>query len=279
MTGTVFCVVPVYNRLAITRRFLSYLNEQDYPSIRTVIVNDGSTDGTGDYLARCGFPNLTVLTGNGNLWWAGAMHMGIGFTIGTDAGQDYLLMLNDDVRIEKNYVSTLVKESAALGGAVIGSPQRDEFTGKLTSCGYLIDYWRMRMLPVKAHPAGGCVDALPGRGALYPLPAVLKAGNINTGAFPHYLADLEYSARIHELGWKLAISETADVYSPPESSDSHIRSHGLAKEYLSFRSKNNLRQRLWFFSLRGPVWLRVWAVPRYVAVGGLRFLRRLLKTP
>ena len=243
--------------------------------MRVIIVDDGSKDGTGEYLAKCGASNLTVLTGDGNLWWSGAMHMGIDYVMKVAAKDDYLLMLNDDVRIERNYISTLVNESIALGGAVMGSPQRDEVTGKLMDCGYLIDYWGMRFLPVITHGQSGSVDALPGRGALFPLPAVLEAGNINARAFPHYLADLEYSARIRELGWPVMISKTADVYSSSESSDDIVRSQGIAREYLSFRSKNNLRQRLWFFSSRGPLWLRIWAIPRYLVVGGLRSFRRL----
>jgi GT2 family glycosyltransferase len=273
--STVYCVIPVHNRLEITKRCLGYLCAQDYTAVKIIIVDDGSKDGTGEYLAQCGLSNLTVLTGDGNLWWGGAMHMGIDHVTKVAGEDDYLLMLNDDVRVEANYVSTLVSESIAHGGAVMGSPQRNEVTGELLDCGYRIDYWGMRMLPVKTQDQTASVDALPGRGALFPMRAVLDAGNINIKVFPHYLGDLEYSARIREMGWSVIISKTADVYSSSENSDENIRSKGVAKEYLSFRSKNNLLQRLWFFSVRGPLWLRVWVVPRYVVVGGLRLFRRV----
>jgi GT2 family glycosyltransferase len=271
----VYCVIPVYNRLPVTKQCLAYLSAQDHRALRVVIVDDASTDGTREYLAQCGIPTLTVLTGDGNLWWAGAMHMGIDYVLKVAALGDYLLMLNDDVRVGSDYVSTLVADSVAFGGAVIGSPQRDEVTGELIECGYHIDYWRMRFLPVRAADQTQSIDALPGRGVLFPIRAIRQAGNINAKAFPHYLADLEYSARISELGWRIRISKAADVYSSSESSDDEIRAQGVAKEFLSFRSKNNLKQRLLFFSLRGPVWLRIWAVPRYLLFGGLRSIGRL----
>jgi N-acetylglucosaminyl-diphospho-decaprenol L-rhamnosyltransferase len=273
--ATVFCVVPVHNRLDVTRRCLDYLCVQDYPSLQFVVIDDGSTDGTGEYLAQCGLPNLTTLNGDGNLWWGGAMHKGIAQVVKVATRSDYLLMLNDDVVIEEDYVSTLVAESISHEGSVIGSAQKIKGTGALLSCGCKIDYWGMRIQPVDALSTRENVDALPGRGVLYPMPAVLSAGNINIKAFPHYLGDLEYSARIKEKGWKIFISSNADVYTSAVNSDESLRRQGLKQEYFSFRSKNSLLQRLWFFSLRGPVWLRFWALPRYMVFGGWRMLRKM----
>lgn len=274
-SATVFCVVPVHNRLDVTRRCVNYLSAQDYPSLQIVIIDDGSTDGTGGYLAQCGLPNLTTLSGDGNLWWGGAMHKGIAHLTNVANKNDYLLMLNDDVVIEADYVSTLVSDSIAHEGSVIGSAQKIEGSGALLSYGCKIDYWGMRIQPIDASLANEDVDALPGRGALFPMPAVLSAGNINVKAFPHYLGDLEYSARIKEMGWKIVISKKADVYISAESSDENVRRQGFKQEYFSFRSKNNLLLRLWFFSLRGPVWLRLWALPRYMVFGGWRLLRKM----
>ena len=274
-SATVFCVVPVHNRLDVTRRCVNYLSAQDYPSLQIVIIDDGSTDGTGGYLAQCGLPNLTTLSGDGNLWWGGAMHKGIAHLTNVANKNDYLLMLNDDMVIEADYVSTLVSDSIAHEGSVIGSAQKIEGSGALLSYGCKIDYWGMRIQPIDASLANEDVDALPGRGALFPMPAVLSAGNINVKAFPHYLGDLEYSARIKEMGWKIVISKKADVYISAESSDENVRRQGFKQEYFSFRSKNNLLLRLWFFSLRGPVWLRLWALPRYMVFGGWRLLGKM----
>lgn len=270
---TVYCVIPVHNRLEITKRCLGYLSAQDYPALHIVIVDDGSTDGTGEYLAQSDLPNLTVLTGGGNLWWGGAMHMGIDHIVKIAGKDDYLLMLNDDVRVEKNYVSSLVEESIAHNGSVVGSTQRDEVTGQILGSGYLIDYWRMRFLSIETLAQWESVDAVPGRGVLFPISAVLRAGNINVKAFRHYFGDLEYSARVRDLGWGIFISNKADIYSASDSSDEKVRSQGWAKEYFSFRSKNDLKQRLWFFTVRGPYWLRIWAIPRYLLVVLYRMIR------
>jgi len=271
----VYCVIPVHNRRELTKRCLGYLRAQDYASLQIIIVDDGSDDGTGEYLEKCGFSNLTVLTGNGELWWGGAMHMGIAHTVKIAKETDYLLMLNDDVRLESTFISTLIKESIFHNKAIIGSCQRDEINGMQLGSGYVIDYFRMRINALNIRSEFELVDALPARGALFPMRAVMSAGNIYKIIFPHYLGDLEYSARMHEIGWKVIASRNVSVYTSSESSDEKIRSQGLFNKILSFRSKNNIFNRLWFFSLRGPLLLRIWAVPRYFIFGVWRAFMRI----
>lgn len=278
MVANVFCVVPVHNRVEITKRFLGFLSAQDYPALHVVVIDDGSTDGTADLLAQSSHLNLTVLRGDGTLWWGGALHMGMQWVSKMATDADYLLILNDDVRIERNYVSTLVRESVSLGGVVIGSAQHDEETGEVMDCGYHIDFWGMRFLPIEnGGTEGRPVDALPTRGVLFPYVAVRHAGNVYSGLFPHYLVDLEYSSRVRERGWKLMVSRDAPVFTSPERSDEKIRARGWFMRRLSWRSRESLIQKLLFFSVRGPWPLRVVAMPRYFLVGGWRGLKSVLQ--
>lgn len=274
VTPTVYCVVPVYNRLEITKRFLEYINEQDYPAVRVIIVDDGSTDGTGEYLAQASQANLIVLSGDGNLWWSGAMHLGMSYVMEVAKRSDYLLMINNDVRIERDYISTLVRESVANGAAVVGSSQRDEVSGALLGSGFHIDFWAMRFVPVDCEDQNIIVDALPGRGVLFPMCAVFRAGNVNAKLFPHYLADIEYSTRVAESGWKILVSKTANVFSSSEPSDMQVRDKGIFSNYFSFRSRNNLLHRILFFSVRGPLLLRILAIPRYPFTLIVKYIRQ-----
>jgi GT2 family glycosyltransferase len=194
--------------------------------------------------------------------------------MGIAKGSDYLLMINNDVRIEQNYISTLVKESVANEAAVIGSSQRDDVSGALLNRGWLVDFWAMRFIPVGLEEQNITVDALPGRGVLFPMRAVFQAGNVNAKLFPHYLADLEYTTRVSESGWKILVSKAANVFSSSEPSDAQIRAGGIFSEYFSFRSRNNLLQRILFYSVRGPLFLRILAVPRYPLARIAKYIRR-----
>ena len=203
------------------------------------------------------------------------MRAGMSYVIGNASQSDYLLMINDDVRFGRDYISTLVRESLANGGAVVGSAQRDDLTGERLNGGYRIDYWAMRFVPLDEEDEVATVDALPGRGVLFPMRAVVRAGKVNARLFPHYLGDIEYSARVSESGWKLLVSKAANVFTCSRASDLHVRSKGAISRYLSFRSRDNLLQRILFFSVRGPLLLRITAVPRYPLTRIARQIGRL----
>lgn len=273
MASVVYCVVPVHNRKEITKRCLEYLEAQDYPSIHVVIVDDGSTDGTGEYLALRLKPNLTVLNGNGNLWWGGAMRMGMTFVSSLAHEDDYLLMLNDDVHFRPDYISRMVSCSRSNNSAVVGSVQQDEKTGEIIGCGYQIDFFSMRFNPLLSVEGNTLIQAFPSRGLLIPFGCVKKVGYVNSFLFPHYLGDIEYTSRLAESGYKLIVSTDSPVYTSSESSDAGVRKRGEWQRRFSARSKDNIIHRLVFFSVRGPMMLRILSLPRFIFLS----LGRLLK--
>ena len=93
----------------MTLRALDALQQQSLPSgysLDICIVDDGSTDGTSDAV-RSTFPNVTVLNGSGNLYWAGGMRFGWEEFV-KHQDMDYLLVFNDDIKLYSNALETLV---------------------------------------------------------------------------------------------------------------------------------------------------------------------------
>lgn len=275
----VFCVIPTHNRLQCLKNCLTYLSIQDYKPIHIVVVNDGSIDGTREFLNSLPQQHLTVLQGNGNLWWGRAMYLGMKYVCTHGSSKDYLLMLNDDVKIEKNYISSLLYISRKYINAVVGSVQCCEISNEILSYGFSINYLTIsiKSIPNLNHHHIN-IDALPGRGVLYPLVIVKKIGFINKNLFPHYYGDLEYSARAKERGFLLVSSQNAKIYTNRISSDAHIQAKWFIFKRLSFRSKNNLIHLLLFFSIRGPFWLRIWVLPRYICIIAYKAINRILNS-
>jgi glycosyltransferase involved in cell wall biosynthesis len=87
-------VIPTYNRLARLKRVLEALEAQTYPAsqFEVIVVSDGSTDGTHEYLENLQSPLRIRLFIQPNSGPASARNNGIRAAQG-----DYLLFLDDDV--------------------------------------------------------------------------------------------------------------------------------------------------------------------------------------
>ncbi|MEP6787005.1 MAG: glycosyltransferase, partial [Acidobacteriota bacterium] len=96
-------VSPVRNRREITLQCLRSLERIDAAGldIHTIIVDDGSIDGTSDAI-RQGFPDVEIIYGNGNLWCSGAANLGIERALQYEP--DYILLINDDTVFDSNFL-------------------------------------------------------------------------------------------------------------------------------------------------------------------------------
>lgn len=85
--------------------FLECLKVITYPNCKVIIIDDGSTDGT-EEMIRKEYPGVTLVKGDGNLWWTLATNMGIEKAI--EMGADYVLLMNNDTTCSSEFISTLV---------------------------------------------------------------------------------------------------------------------------------------------------------------------------
>jgi GT2 family glycosyltransferase len=92
----VFVIIPVHNRKHFTYECLDSLTQQSYSNISIIVVDDGSTDGTSEMIARY-FSEVKVLHGDGYLWWTGAINFGIKEALRIATHEDFILVINDDV--------------------------------------------------------------------------------------------------------------------------------------------------------------------------------------
>lgn len=200
---TVFALLPVHNRWDQTRQCLDCLRKQTCGNLRVIVVDDGSTDGTSGFL-RNEYPEATVLAGNGSLWWAGGVNRGMEFALRSASPEDFLLILNNDLSFDENFVASLCGESIERGRAGIAAMSVDRETGEFVDTGVVVDWKRAKI--VAAHSTEGPpreADAFSTRGLLLPVPVASAAGPLREKDLPHYLTDLEYTLRILKLGLPL----------------------------------------------------------------------------
>lgn len=273
---TVHALIPVHNRRDCTDRVLRCLARQDFADVRTCVVDDGSSDGTADHVAEH-FPQVQILRGDGSLWWAGAMALGLRAILARAVPGDFVLFLNNDTWFQDDYVKTLATTSEAYGRAIVGSMLVEQGpNGDQASLGPIIDFLRTRVetLKLAPDPHAPAADrlsevvelaALSGRGTLYPVEVFHRVGILRPRWLPHYLADYEMAARARAAGFRTLVATRARIWTPTGTSGIDARRSSAFARLFSRRSRSNIVDAIVFFTLSGPWLLRITAPARVIA--------------
>src|SRR5207245_9340395 len=155
-------------------------------------------------------------------WWAGAVDMALRRVLPPAGDDDYVLLINNDTRIGPDLVSTLVGVSRTYAGAAVGTVLRDDAPPhELISIGARMNIWQRRVADViqelsaeeRRNPKPVYeVDALSGRGTLYPVRVLRATGYMHPRLLPHYHADYELACRARRKGFKTLVSTAAALY-------------------------------------------------------------------
>lgn len=213
----VFIIIPSHNRKSLLRKCLTSIEKQRYTNRETVVIDDGSADGTKEMIKK-EFPRTIILEGNGNLWWTGAMRLGVDDVLSKAKKGDYILTMNDDTIFEPEYLKKIITVSQEHNRAVVGSLCFESTARhKVVESGVKMDWKRGNALklPVpknyKKKKFSRDIDTFCGRGTLVPIEVFQKIGNF-TRWLPHYGADYELFLRAKKAEFILLFSYEAVVY-------------------------------------------------------------------
>lgn len=171
--------------------------------LRAVLVDDGSTDGTAEAVARA-YPWVNTERGDGSLFWCRGMHRA--FEIAMHQGSDFYLWLNDDTMLYPDALSRLL-DCAAMQRRETGKPvivvgsTVDEASGALTYGGERRASWLRRTRFVKVEPGEHpqpC-ESMNGNVVLIADESARRVGNLDP-AFEHAMGDTDYALRANQLG-------------------------------------------------------------------------------
>ena len=251
-------VIPVHNRKDMTRDCLSSLQEQSERGFQTIVVDDGSTDGTSEMIKR-EFPDVVLLHGDGNLWWVGAINKGIRYALDVCDPDDSILVLNDDLVVPEDYIAAFRRVASAHPNTLIGSVVADIDNRDVVRKGGVTIDWRTARRkrlnegrPLSSFPKGFSVEVstLTGRGVLIPAEGFRKIGLYDE---KHFLqcGDTELPVRAARAGYKLIVSYDAVVfgYAEDRGNINHMQRYRLSDAWNYFwdvRSHCYLPDRFWF---------------------------------
>ena len=270
----IYIIIPVFNRKDYTRKCLESLRKQSFKDFKIVVVDDGSTDGTSDMLAK-DFPEVIVLTGDGNLWWTASINLGVKKALAE--GASYVLTLNNDTIAPENFLEKMVYWSeihpqALLGAMALDSGSKQPIYGGGTINWMTASFHSLldKLSPDEwkgLHP----VDHFPGRGLLIPKEVFEKIGLFNQKTFPHYIADFDFSHQAVMHGFQLYCNYDAPLYTfPEESGDRENRRKKTLKKYYShlfgIKGGGNIKNFTFFAHRNCPPYY----LPIYLTVGYVR---------
>lgn len=213
VTPIVHVVIPVFNGWPQTRRCLDALRASQYPSLRILVVDHGSTDDTEQALATS-YPEVRRVVGEPVLWWSGATNLGIRTALAESAR--LIMLLNNDCYLLPGAIDSMLGQLEKLGLALVAPMQRDLSSGEISSAGIstclLLGYPSIEIRPPQRN-SGVCRVPLiaGGRGVLIPADVFESVGLMDETNLPHYAADHDFYLRCRKHGIPLYVDSNAVI--------------------------------------------------------------------
>lgn len=238
---TVWIVVPVFNRAEKIFGLINQIHSQAFQDFIFVIVDHGTVDI--DYSLFVD-SRIVVLRERPNLWWTGAVNVGVRYVIRKSTfAQDFILVINDDVQVGEDYLRSLVDIGVSNPKTIIGSICVNSNTNRVMYAGLSLNRLKARFVPkysnykpdeVPEHLISS--DILPGRGMLIPLGIFKSIGLFNESKLPHYGADNEFSWRARKKGFELRIATNCRVFTESKE-DAIYRFRSSFREFAMDKKK------------------------------------------
>lgn len=255
MKTNIAVVVPNWNGKEFLGDCLRSLSKQTVGS-EVIVVDNGSTDGSATYINKH-FPEVTLLQLDKNYGFAGGVNRGI--ELAMDQGCDFVALLNNDAKADKDWLKELL-------AGFESQPKVGIVTGKLLKMdGKTIDstgeFCRNNGMP---HPRGrdekdnGQFDTpefvfgASGGASMYRI-AMLKQIGLFDEDFFAYFEDVDISFRAQLAGWKVWYQPTARAFHHIGKTSGQLsgftRYHGT-KNFILLYNKNMPKGVFWRNKLR-----------------------------
>lgn len=270
--------ITCHNRKELTLRCIESLVLCDLPKnfqLKIYLTDDGCSDGTTEAVAET-FPQVSILKGNGNLFWGGGMRLAMEKALSDNV--DCILWLNDDVVLNRdalvNGLELLCSTKNALVVGTTVEPGTDQLTyGGLKPAGF----GRATSFKVIPPQQGGECSFMSGQFVLF-RSSVTKSIGLIDPVFRHSFGDIDFGLRARKAGFALLLlPKIVGTCSTNSAKDYWKQPERSLKEFLNkLNSPKGLppKERLvycrrhcgvwWWWHFLSPYALYALTWPRYV---------------
>ncbi|HWF51699.1 MAG TPA: glycosyltransferase family 2 protein [Solirubrobacteraceae bacterium] len=262
---SVVAVVLSYDGRALLETILPSLAAQTYPNLRTLVIDNGSSDDSLVYLAR-EWPDVEVLALPKNIGVAAALNRGMAAARG-----DLIALLNNDIELEPGCLAELVETMRAHPDAAVACPKlvnyyrRDHLdgTGDVYRWGGEAGRRAHGERDTGQYDRAQDVFSACGGAALYRTAALADVGAYDESFFAYY-EDVDWSFRAQLAGWRCRYAPSAVAY--------HIGGATLGGELSDFLLYHNWRNQIWVMAKNWPLAALIVHSPQVLFVQGRNLL-------
>jgi cellulose synthase/poly-beta-1,6-N-acetylglucosamine synthase-like glycosyltransferase/peptidoglycan/xylan/chitin deacetylase (PgdA/CDA1 family) len=193
-------IVPAYNEAAGIARTVRALVDSDYPQVEVIVVDDGSTDGTANAVARLRLPGVRVVR-QPNRGKPAAIQTGL-----AQARSDLIVLLDGDTVFEKDTIYRLVQPftDPSVGG-VAGNAKVGNRRGLLALWQH-IEYVIGFNLDRRLYDLLRCMPTVPGAVGAFRRHALDHVGPVSGETLAE---DTDLTMTVVASGWRVVYEEYA----------------------------------------------------------------------
>jgi GT2 family glycosyltransferase len=231
-------IIPNWNGKRFLQECLDSLKDQTYPHFETILVDNGSTDGSVEFVRERYGGFVRIIQNEINLGFAGGTNAGI-----RDAGGEYIVLLNNDTWADPHWLEELIKATSVdppagmWGSKIYAYDHRD----RIEAVGELIYWDGLCRAKGQYDRDRGQYDQMeeiffpPGCGAMFRREVFDQIGLFDEDFFA-YGDDAEMGIRARLAGWKGLYVPRAILYH---------KNSGTGGQHSPFKAFYVERNRFW----------------------------------
>lgn len=215
MSKSVSVIIPSFNGKELLEENLPFVIQSlvGVPRSEIIIVDDASSDGSIDFL-KSNYPEIRVIKNIKNIGFGPSINAGL-----KEANHDLVLLLNNDIKLDKKYISTSLKYFADPETFGVMGIIKDELSEvilegikwpRISVSG--LKYKDLSMLEIENWDEPVFTFYLCGGNAIVDRVKMLELQGFLDIYHPFYLEDVDLSLRAWLSGWKLYFNPEAHCY-------------------------------------------------------------------
>lgn len=202
----------------LLRETLDSLKKMTYPNFQLAVVDNGSTDGS-QAMIRSRYPEVELIENYENLGVVEGYNVGL--RRGLERNADWILLLNNDIRVDPDLLSNMMKVAQSdkqigiLGPKIYYDSQPDTFWyagGKINFFTGIVAHRGIRERDRGQYDRVEETDYITGCAMLIKREVLERVGLLDVAFSPMYSEDADFSIRARRAGYRLVYVPDAKLW-------------------------------------------------------------------